>query len=483
VKHPHLRRARRLALLALATLVASLAAAGDAGAAQRPLATALQDFDYTAMHFDRVRAAGARTVKVVLPWRRIAPDSRPADFNPSNPGDPHYDWAPYDTQITLAVSRGLEPLLTTEQAPLWAERGGDGPVSTRNPDPAEYAAFGAAIAQRYSGTYAGLPRVRLFEVWNEPNASFFLSPVFTNGNPYSPGLYRAMVNSFSAAVHAVHPDNVVVAGALFPFVINRPSAVSLGPYRFMRDVLCLSEELKTIPNCGPPLAADVWSHHPYTSGGPTHRASNRDAISLGDMRKMKKLLNAAIKQGRFSSSRSIAFWVTEFGWDTSPADPKGVPLRLHARWVSEALYRMWEAGVSLVTWYRLRDGPASGPVQSGLWFRCNDGIQCDAPKPDSLKAFRFPFVAFRSGKRRVRVWGRTPDGTAGKVAIERSARRGKWRRLRTLKADSNGMFRKRLAGPRRGSIRARLVSTKEKSVGFSLKRPPDMPVNPFGSSG
>jgi hypothetical protein len=486
LKQAHLRRARRLALLAAATLVAWPAAGGSVGnaeAAQRPLATALQDFDYTATHLDRVRSAGARTVKIVLPWRRIAPESRPADFDPANPGDPRYDWGTYDEQIRLAVARGLEPFLTTEQAPLWAERGGDGPPATRNPDPAEFAAFGTAIAQRYTGTYAGLPRVRMFEAWNEPNASFFLSPVFANGQPYSPQLYRAMVNSFSAAVHAVHKDNVVVAGALFPFVVNRPGGVSIGPYRFMREVLCISEELKAIPNCGPPLAADVWSHHPYTSGGPTHRASNRDAISLGDMRKMKKLLNAAIQQKRFASSRPVAFWVTEFGWDTSPADPKGVPLRLHARWVSEALYRMWEAGVSLVTWYRLRDGPADGPVQSGLWFRCAGGIACDAPKPLSLEAFRFPFVAFRSGSGRVRVWGRTPDGTPGKVAIERSTGKGKWRKLRTLKADANGMFRKRIKGPRKGSIRARLAKSGEKSVGFSLKRPPDMPVNPFGSTG
>jgi hypothetical protein len=159
-----------------------------------------------------------------------------------------------------------------------------------------------------------------------------------------------------------------------------------------------------------------------------------------------------------------------------------VPLKLHARWVSEALYRMWYSGVSLVTWYRLRDGPPDGPVQSGLWFRCTDGIACDASKPLSLKAFRFPFVAFRSGRRHIRVWGRTPTSGAGSVAIERS-HKGGWRRLRTLKVGSNGVFRKRLRGPRKGSIRARFVAPGgEKSVGFSLKRPPDMPVNPFGSS-
>jgi len=477
----HLKSARRLALLAAATLVAALAAAGDAGAAQRPLATALQDFGYTATHLDRVRAAGARTVKLVIPWRRVAPTQRPPDFDPANPADPRYDWGTYDEQVRMAVERGLEPLITTEQAPLWAERGTEGPVSTRDPDPGEYGAFAVALARRYSGSHAGLPRVRLFEAWNEPNASFFLSPPYVNGRTYSPQAYRALVNSFSAGIHGVHPDNVVIAGAQFPFVLNRSSGVAIGPYRFMREVLCLSAKLRTVPNCGPPLAADVWSHHPYTSGGPTHRASHRDAISLGDMRKMQRALRAAVRQGRFASSRRVAFWVTEFGWDSAPSDPKGVPQRLHVRWVSEALYRMWQAGVTLVTWYRLRDGPPDGPVQSGLWLRCAGGIACDAPKP-SLQAFRFPFVAFRSGRARVRVWGRTPDSGPGRVRIERF-RKGKWRRLRTLRADRNGMLRKRIRGPRRGRIRARMVGSGEASVGFSLRRPPDMPVNPFGSTG
>jgi hypothetical protein len=462
-----------------ATLVAAIPA-GEARAA-RSLATAVQDFDYTATHLDRVRAAGARTVKLVIPWRTVAPTVRPADFDPSNPGDPRYDWDPYDEHVRLAVARGLEPLVTVEQAPLWAERGGDGPPATRNPDPAQLAAFGAAVARRYSGTYAGLPRVRVFEVWNEPNASFFLSPQLSNGQPHSPQLYRALVNAFAAAVRAVHADNVIVAGALFPFVVNRPGGFSIGPYRFMRDVLCLNERRRVIPNCGPPLAADVWSHHPYTSGGPTHRASNRDAISLGDLRKMKRLLDAAVKQKRFASSRRVAFWVTEFGWDTSPADPKGVPLNLHARWVSEALYRMWDAGIGLVTWYRLRDGPPDGPVQSGLWYRCASGVACDTPKTKSLQAFRFPFVAFRAGKRRVRVWGRTPDGKPGRVAIER-ARGRKWRRLATLRADGHGMFVKRIAGPRNGTLRARVLGSGEAAVGFSLKPVPDRPFNPFGSA-
>jgi hypothetical protein len=470
---------QRVALLA-AVLAALLVLPAGATAAPRPLVTGVEDFDFTNTHFARTKAAGAGVVKMVVPWTKVAPNAPPPNFNPANPADPSYDWDPYDEWVRSAFANGLDPLLTIEQAPPWAERDKRGSPGTGNPDPLQFGLFGEALARRYGGSFGGLPRVHMFEAWNEPNANFFLSPTIENGRNYTPGLYREMVNQFAAGVHRVHADNLVVAGAQFPFTVNRGNTLSIGPYRFMRELFCLSEELKVIPGCGPPVQLDVWSHHPYTSGGPTHRSGHPDSISLGDMKRMRNLLKTAVRRGRIVSRAPVPFWVTEFGWDTSPADPKGVPLALHARWVSEALYRSWSAGVSLFVWYRLRDGPASGAVQSGLWFRCVDGIQCDQPKSASLQAFRFPFVAFRSG-RRVRVWGRTPGGVPGRVVIER-VRKGKGRRLRTLETDSAGVFRGRIKGPRRGSLRARIASSRDASVPFSLKRQPDRPFNPFGST-
>jgi hypothetical protein len=470
---------RRATLLVATAML--LALPGDAFAA-RPLVTGVQDFDYTQTHFDRVKAAGAGVVKITLSWRSVAPSAPPAAFNPADPNDPSYDWEPYDTQVRAAVATGLSPLITVERAPPWAERDKNGSPGTGNPDPLQFGLFGEAVARRYSGTVPGFPRAQLFEAWNEPNASFFLYPQRNaDGSNYSPGLYREMVNSFAAGVRRVHADNVVVAGALFPFTLNRSNGRTIGPYRFMREVLCLSEKLKVIPGCGPPLQIDVWSHHPYTSGDANHKGGHPDSISLGDMARMKKVLRAAAVQDRIASHGPVKFWVTEFGWDTAPADPKGVPLGLHARWVSEALYRSWNAGVTLFVWYRLRDGPSAGAVQSGLWLRCEAGIACDQPKKTSLQAFRFPFVAYRAGKR-VRVWGRTPAGAKGTVVIERSGKGG-YKRLRKLRTDSAGIFKGLFRGPRKGHLRARLGTKGEVSVPFSLKRPPDRPVNPFGSTG
>ena len=51
------------------------------------------------------------------------------------------------------------------------------------PDPGAYGRFAVAVARRYSGQFtdplnAGtdLPRVRLYQAWNEPNLPLFLQP-------------------------------------------------------------------------------------------------------------------------------------------------------------------------------------------------------------------------------------------------------------------------------------------------------------------
>ena len=285
---------RRVALLA-AVLAAALAA--PAPAAGAGLVTGVQDFDFTDTHFARVKSAGANVVKISLSWRKVAPDVPPAAFNPANPADPSYDWAEIDAWVRTAAARGLQPLVTVEQAPAFAERDKGGSRGTGNPDPVQFGLFAEAVARRYSGAFAGLPRVRMFEAWNEPNAQFFLYPQRLGGRNYSPGLYREMVNRFAAGVHKVHADNVVVGGATFPFTQNRANAVTIGPYRFIRELLCLSEKLAVIPGCGPPVQLDALSHHPYTSGGPTHRAGHPDSLSLGDLPRLRRLLKTAVRRG------------------------------------------------------------------------------------------------------------------------------------------------------------------------------------------
>jgi hypothetical protein len=480
-------RHRRLAAAGAAAVLAVLLIPGAASAA-RPLQTAIVDGGpafygpQATLGFARVRQAGASAVRIYVGWGGTAPETpdKPAGFDAADPNDPHYDWSTLDRQVKLAAARGLEPILSPEFAPPWAETGSrDGfrPGSVR-PDPVEYGLFATALARRYSGQTPGLPRVRYYQGWNEANVVTHLSPQFEGGRIVSPEHYRLMLEQFAAAVHAVHPDNAVIAGGNSAFA----NANSVGPMPFMRMLLCMSASDRPLPGCRP-LHFDIWSHHPYTSGDPTHKARSRDSASLPDLKRMRRLLLAAVRAGHVEPNSPIRFWVTEFSWDTTPPDPRAVPVRLHARWVAESLYRMWAAGVSLVTWFQLRDDAKVNPAghqatyESGLYFSCARGLTCDRPKP-ALTAFRFPFVAFRSGGR-VLVWGRTPGGVRGNVVVEQKSGRS-WRRLTSLRADRYGIFQRRVRPRGGGDMRARLRGSAS-SLAFSLRRPADVPVCPFGA--
>jgi hypothetical protein len=487
-----MRRAVLLAALALAFG----ASASAAGARSHPIQTAVQDgaaiFDRPTapLAMARIRAAGASWVRLDVQWRGVAPpgSSKPPGFDASSPGDPLYDWGGVDFAVREAVANGLSPFISIAEAPSWAERGSGGRSGTQNPDPGELAAFARAAALRYSGHYAGLPRVSAWEVWNEVNASFFFAPQWqdTPGarKALSPVLYRKMVNDFAAAVHGVDTTNVVVAGSLYPFALDRPTGQAIPPLEFLRDFFCLTKKLRVISGCGEPVHMDVLSHHPYTSGDPLHEVLAPDSVSIGQLPRMARVLRAAVRQGRVISRRPVGFWVTEFGWDTNPPDPQGVPVALQARWISESLYRMWNAGVSVASWFKLRDGYGDNSrFASGLFSICPQdpaNVGCDRPKL-SFDSFRFPFVAFRRKHRRIYVWGRTPGSVPGKVIVEQR-RHGRFRRVVKLKTNRWGVFgrtlRSRKVKRSHGNLRARLAGGSVASLPFSLKRPPDFPISP-----
>jgi len=445
---------------------------------------------------ERIRAAGASAVKIVVSWSQIAPAEPAPGFDPTNPFDPGYEWGELDREVNLAVASGLEPIVVLFGAPRWAE-GGPGVAAggINAPDPDQLALFARAAALRYDGTHAGLPRVRYWDVWNEPNVSLFMIPQFEAGKPVSIARYREMVNDVAGAVKAVHPDNLVIAGELFPNAVMRPELQAVAPLAFLRGLLCVSGGPHPRRTCRTRVDADIIGVHPYSSGGPSDRPANPENVWIGNLSSVRTLIAAAQRSGNLVSSGPVGFWVTEFAWNTNPPDAGGVPVNLDARWIAEALYRMSRSGVSLAVYFGLRDGPPAPSIfQTGLYYSCAGGMQCDLPKP-SLAAFRFPFVAYTTNrKRQVVVWGRTPAGVPGSVQVQSSAGGG-WRRLTTLRTDGDGIFAARMRIPGKAHLTrltlravlspgsARLAgSSKEEhaSPAFSLERPPDLQVAPFG---
>ena len=398
--------------------------------------------------FKRIKQTGASAVRLSISWRDIAPGQRPTEFHPKDPGDTAYNWTSTDRMISLAAANGLTPLVTVLSAPSWA--------GAKKVNAVALGDFATAITSRYSGSFEGLPRVKYWLVWNEPNLSLYLAPQVAGKKLVGAERYRGMVNSFAAAAHAVRRDNVIVAGLVAPFAYGKDP----GPLKFMKAVLAGKTQF------------DIWAVHPYTSGNPRHHAVKSTDVSLGDLAKARRILDQAIRAHRVVSTRPVQFWITEFSWDSKPPDSGGVPLGLEAQWVSEALFRAWQAGVSMFTWFLLRDQPRPSDFQSGLYLRNWQA------KP-ALVAFRFPFVALRHA-RSVYVWGRTPGGHAATAVIERKSGRA-WKRVAQVRTNSSGIFTRTLPLrlPPSASMRARISGAS--SIAFPLRLPPDMFVNAFGS--
>jgi hypothetical protein len=467
-------------LLVTIVSVAVLGVGALSARADAPLRTAVVALGYGAgegdLAFSRTADSGATVVRLDLLWAAVAPT---APTNPTDPADPAYQWSSYDAEVTLAAAHGLEVIAELDSTPSWALNPATAGATPTLPDPVALGKFAQAAAARYSGTVPGPPRVRYWEAWNEPNISLSLQPQFVAGAPITPDWYRQMVNAVAAGVKAVHADNLVIAGGTAPFYDNTPAVTAIdpdwGPLSFMRALLCLGSDLKA--TCSAPVHFDIWAHHPYTSGGPWRSAVRPNDVSLGDLPEMRTVLDAGVATGHVVSDIPVRFWVTEFSWDSDPPDPQGVPEPLLTRWTAEALYTMWQSGVSLVTWFTLRDYPfPSIPYQAGLYYR-GSTLALDTPKPH-LQAFRFPFVAY-AHRSQLEVWGRTPGGKPADVIVEQSAVPG-WNILGTVRADSDGIFMARFQRSPVGTVRARSIELGAVSAPFSLDVPRDQTFTPFG---
>ncbi len=483
--------ALRAAAAALALAAALLlVAAAPALAGPPALVTGVTGFDdHRLPAFQETKATGATQAQLRAPWRDIAPPNPPAGWNPEDPGDPRYDWSYLDIGVKNAVAAGLTPIIQIDSAPTWAQRckapaeGSAGDLC--DPDPGQLAIFAKAAARRYSGGFAGLPKVTYWQALNEPNLSLFFYPQYVDGKPTSPELYRTLINAFYAAVKSVDSANLVIAGGLGPIAVPK---YTIGPMAFARQLLCMKGREKPKPikgtTCGGGVYFDIFDIHPYTTGGPMHEGG-KDDVQMGDLRKLTKLLRAADRAGRTNGAFAhTPLWINEFSWDSNPPDPGGLPMKIETRWVAEALHTAWSAGIDHFSWYQLRDQRMSPgdafpfTLQSGLYFRGPE-IGQDQPK-EFMYAFRFPFVAYPARKG-LSFWGRTPTSSAGKVTIQ-LLRKGSWRNTKTVDANPYGIFSGIVGGKygqnQKGAARA--IFNGESAMPFSMRPVRDFKQPPFG---
>ena len=265
---------------------------------------------------DLLKTTGTKVTRLDILWRNVAP-TRPADG--TDPGDPAYDWTRYDQMIKGLVARDITPMITYYWTPTWASRTGE---KNAAPRVADAAAFAAAIARRYNGTWrdpAGgtLPLVKRLEIWNEPNiATFWFPQCRRQGGRYvmeSARQYSALVAAAYPLVKAANPNSIVTGGVTGPVggsVCDKANS-SVGTITFAEEMI-----RQRVP-------IDAWSMHLYPIGSPLQAYF---VPSWKTIPQITKLVDR-LKPG-------APIYVTETGYHTSYN-------RYHRYFVSEAQQAAW----------------------------------------------------------------------------------------------------------------------------------------------
>jgi len=205
-------------------------------------------------------------------------------------------------------------------------------------DPNQFATFAGRLAARY-------PQIQAWEVWNEPNLSFYWRPA-TNA-----GAYALLLQLSSAAIKAANPSAMVVMGGL--------NAVIGTGYE---DSVLPADYLNQIYQAGG-RSFDVIGVHPYGEGQP----SDYIASCIQRVRDVMIAQNDSRKR----------IWVTEIGWDTQGPDAVDEITQAENICQARATFERLPS-VERVYWYCLQDdsGTPNYPAQYYGLFR-SDGT----PKP------------------------------------------------------------------------------------------------------
>ena len=235
--------------------------------------------------FANFRNLHAQVIRLNLHWGGTPSIAKRRPFNPTDPNDSAYDWAPYDRAVLLATQYHIQVLFSIIDTPGWANGGAGKNHAPRNAS--DLRSFALAAATRYSGTWistdgARLPAVKLWTAWNEPNNPVFLTPQYRRvGGKWviqSAKDYVRICEAVYAGVHAARVSGDKVAcGVTAPRGGNNPTQprAQVAPLTFLQAVH--ADGLRHF---------DAWAHHPYPvspAETPASKPHSSMVITLGNI--------------------------------------------------------------------------------------------------------------------------------------------------------------------------------------------------------
>ena len=306
----------------------------------------------------------ATVLRTLVTWADAAP-TRPS--NAADPFDPAYRFDDLDEFVRNAQKDNSEVIITLWGTPKWAN-GNKG----RNYLPtkmADFQNFAKAVASRYSGRTPGYPFVRFFGIWNESNLGLFLTPQFNSkGQIVSPAAYAKLAAAGYAGVKAGNAKALVAIGETSSSGRDKRKAGAsdaVAPGTFARLVAKANKKLKF----------DAWAQHPYpvpVNQKPTQKVRWPN-VALTSLPQFETSLDT------WFGRKNIPIWISEYGNETKPGEPRGVTEAQQAVYAPQAIgIAKKDKRVQMFIWFVLRDSTGS-PWQSGI-YRQDGSAKPSQPK-------------------------------------------------------------------------------------------------------
>jgi hypothetical protein len=291
------------------------------------------DADHRATMVDALRETGVRELRHDLRWNYVQA-ARDA-----------WDWTTEDAWV--AAAEGFEVIAMLGYGNEWAS--GEADSFYPPDDPADFAAFAAAAADRYD--------LHRWEVWNEPNAGYRFwkvgDPPALSGDPVG---YAAL---FVAAAEALPADDEVEIGGTF----FHDQGIIGGP-EFVADAIAADPRVLEL--------ADALAVHPYTLYPPRVGPEEDE----GDETPLVDMLDEM-----HAAAPGLPLTITEAGWPSFDEvdEDEQADLLLREFALAQA------DGVKDVCWYTLEDGddPDNPEADFGLY---RDGAVDRKPAGDAYAA-------------------------------------------------------------------------------------------------
>src|SRR5262245_302647 len=294
---------------------------------------------------DKVKETGAKFSRVDLLWSEIAPTP---PKNPTDPSDPAYNFQRADQIVTGMRARNITPLLTIYSSPTWANGNKRTPKGQQYnpfvPNAVQFGQFMQAIAQRYNGSFRPgeyapvLPRVRHFEIWNEPNLRLFFQPQYRGKTPVAAKNYANLVKAAYPRIKSVNRAAIVIAGVTGPKSSN--DTTGRGTLSWIKSLASLKPKM------------DAYSQHIYPAAAPLDTKTkavpswNSVPLLLAETNKIK---------------RGIPMYITEAGYTTATTKFRKVKVSFSQQ--NTSLRDIWSLKtvrgrrVPVIVWFNLQDNP------------------------------------------------------------------------------------------------------------------------------